>query len=615
MAEKIYNWTDDPMVSGVADCNTDVVNDCLMHLKYENTSDAIQNMYETGQVEKQTRGYNQLVEMKRSTFDKSKFTVVGNPTITDDGVASGFSDGNYLTASYNLKENSVYGFTVSGIAGSPYTERGQYLLNARYSEATRYGLRVIVTAKTNVIRFALGADSADVYTDIILKENQKYKLTVTTDFKTFATIKDELTGYTKTKSDYVITNQLYGNKLLELGNVVNEKAPLVKGSIDLKQVSITVDGKEVFNGNKTGIDTIKADNYEVVGSPVISDDGMASGFSVSNNIKPKSLIPFGGKSWEFGVNFIPVNNTVNDRYQAIFTDIKDTKANFLMAVNRYGNRLVVIIRDSTNTNSIVNELNLGDLNLDIINSAHLTYKNQKLTIVCNDSIVLDKSINLDDCTFNNSQTIGYNSAGIQVNYGSIDLNAMRICTNGNLVYQPCLKIPYTHSKTGSKIVNATYRDRVEDMYEQYGYAPYYTLDETSKNFTLPMGEIYGMIEDKADQIDEVKKSKVDKSDLAEIYPVVKTYVNGTSGYRIWSDGYCEQWGIISVSGTSTILLKPFRDTNYNILMSGSDYGGTDQALGSTSRTVNSFVYTKSNHGRFWKASGYLAEGWNNEGVS
>lgn len=183
-------------------------------------------------------------------FNKSAFTVIGNPTITDDGIASGFSNSNYLTASYNLKENSVYGFTVSGIAGSPYTKRGQYLLNARYSEATDFGLRVLVTAKTNVIRFALGRDYADVYTDIILKENQKYKLTVTTDFKTFATVKDELTGYTKTRSDYAVTNQLYGNNLLELGNLENENASLVRGSIDLKAFSITVDGEEVFSGSQ-----------------------------------------------------------------------------------------------------------------------------------------------------------------------------------------------------------------------------------------------------------------------------------------------------------------------------------------------------------------------------
>lgn len=39
MAEtKLYEWTDNPTVSGVAQCNTDVLNDCLMHLKYDNNN-------------------------------------------------------------------------------------------------------------------------------------------------------------------------------------------------------------------------------------------------------------------------------------------------------------------------------------------------------------------------------------------------------------------------------------------------------------------------------------------------------------------------------------------------------------------------------------------------
>lgn len=36
MAEEFqYQWTDNPTVSGVAKCNTDILNDCLMHLKYD----------------------------------------------------------------------------------------------------------------------------------------------------------------------------------------------------------------------------------------------------------------------------------------------------------------------------------------------------------------------------------------------------------------------------------------------------------------------------------------------------------------------------------------------------------------------------------------------------
>lgn len=56
-----------------------------------------------------------------------------------------------------------------------------------------------------------------------------------------------------------------------------------------------------------------------------------------------------------------------------------------------------------------------------------------------------------------------------------------------------VEIPYILSKTGSKIVDVAYRDKVQALYNQEGKANYYTIDETNQNFTLPMGEIYGMI--------------------------------------------------------------------------------------------------------------------------
>lgn len=38
MTNQKYIWTDNPTVSGVSKCDTDVLNDCLMHLKYENNN-------------------------------------------------------------------------------------------------------------------------------------------------------------------------------------------------------------------------------------------------------------------------------------------------------------------------------------------------------------------------------------------------------------------------------------------------------------------------------------------------------------------------------------------------------------------------------------------------
>ena len=71
--------------------------------------------------------------------------------------------------------------------------------------------------------------------------------------------------------------------------------------------------------------------------------------------------------------------------------------------------------------------------------------------------------------------------------GSIDLNTFKVYVDGNLVYQPCLKIPYTESKTGSKIVPAYARNRVIDMYEQEGYAGYYTIQEGKKGNYVVVG--------------------------------------------------------------------------------------------------------------------------------
>jgi hypothetical protein len=55
--------------------------------------------------------------------------------------------------------------------------------------------------------------------------------------------------------------------------------------------------------------------------------------------------------------------------------------------------------------------------------------------------------------------------------------------------------------------------------------------------------------------------------------VVSTYVDGTEGYRVWSDGYCEQWGQVTAnkSGVEVTLLKPYPDTNYNAQATPTNY--------------------------------------------
>ena len=270
------------------------------------------NAYDTGAVLSEEKLFKQISERKHSTFDPSKFTIVGSPTITDDGVVSGFSNSNYLklpqpivigqNKSWEVKYSSVIPEVVVGniitnsfTVGRVNTTGSFSVLLYMYNPTTQTYSNVGVHLSN------LGANYA----------GQKYNAVIKYDgVSTYSFILTLENG--ETRNATTTSQQYYNNINLYIGG------DTLDTPIDLKHFSITVDGKEVFSGNKTGIDTVK----------------------------------------------------IND-------------------------------------------------------------------------------------------------------------------TN--------VEIPYTLSKTGSKIVDVAYRDRVIDLYEQQGHARYYTIDEDNKNFTLPMGEIYGMI--------------------------------------------------------------------------------------------------------------------------
>ena len=67
-----------------------------------------------------------------------------------------------------------------------------------------------------------------------------------------------------------------------------------------------------------------------------------------------------------------------------------------------------------------------------------------------------------------------------------------------------------------------------------------------------------------------------KTDLSEVHTVVETYSSGSSWYRIWSDGWCEQGGVATINYEKTTvitLLKPYVTNAYHTNV--SPYGWTN----------------------------------------
>ena len=108
---------------------------------------------------------------------------------------------------------------------------------------------------------------------------------------------------------------------------------------------------------------------------------------------------------------------------------------------------------------------------------------------------------------------------------------------------------------------------------------------------------------------------------SNITTLKSTYTSGTSGYRIYSDGYCEQWGYVSTAesnNSATItFLKTFSNTKYNIQATlycngtlVAHYALLAHTISASSMKLYQYVWGSSTYGihAYWKVSGYLASG-------
>jgi hypothetical protein len=113
-------------------------------------------------------------------------------------------------------------------------------------------------------------------------------------------------------------------------------------------------------------------------------------------------------------------------------------------------------------------------------------------------------------------------------------------------------------------------------------------------------------------LDEWAKAQTEFLTSSNVH-IIETYVNGTSGYNVWSNGYCEQWGRTaqrsSNSSVTITLSLPYKDDSYNVLISSktpSAYTSDNEALQIFNITVNTFsVYSWNKRATLWKTTGYI----------
>lgn len=121
---------------------------------------------------------------------------------------------------------------------------------------------------------------------------------------------------------------------------------------------------------------------------------------------------------------------------------------------------------------------------------------------------------------------------------------------------------------------------------------------------------------------ETMATKVSEEDLSEVICIVESGHNGSSWYRVWSDGWCEQGGIINVNyvtnatySVGITFTKEFADTNYSIFAFSADRPNVHQSnisYPTNSKATTGFTMwtftsgtTTNNVPVSWEAKGYI----------
>lgn len=235
--------------------------------------------------------------------------------------------------------------------------------------------------------------------------------------------------------------------------------------------------------------------FTKVGTPTIID-GVASGFSASN----------------FFTLTTSISATTSLKYTLKFTTPASLSTN----------QPIVALRNSDSSNYIDMWIQSGALRLRAYTGTNV---NKSFTISANTTYYAQIEyaggtwkgrVSTDGSTWT-EQTLGTApilSAIINTNIarysgttfeGAIDLKVFEIVADGILAFtgkkdgtdtyninNVTVLIPYTVCKIG-RIVDSSYRTTLDTIYTNYGYVPYYTLDTTNQNYTLPKGEVFGLM--------------------------------------------------------------------------------------------------------------------------
>ena len=163
-----------------------------------------------------------------------------------------------------------------------------------------------------------------------------------------------------------------------------------------------------------------------------------------------------------------------------------------------------------------------------------------------------------------------------------------------------------HLLDGSLLAYGSYQafiDYIGTLYDSGDYSSLFTTEANWQTSNTNYGACDKFVYDSVNNTVRLPKRTTEHGDL------IKYYSSGTSWYRIYSDGWCEQGGVknlTNVAGQTLTFIKSFLNTNYTLIGVGEGTDATSN-LGITAKGTSSVTLNPSYGGDFdWMACGYVS---------
>mgnify|MGYP007066964623 CR=1 FL=1 len=387
-------------------------------------------------------------------------------------------------------------------------------------------------------------------------------------------------------------------------------------------------------------------NVNVIGTPTIADNGDVQGFSTTSYLTKEVDFSNETKDTLFPIVFNFTTSTIVTGYHQAISDTN----NFTYALFMNTDGKLILKLGSNGTSFDITDGTVGTTVLSPATQYKviLDYDGTNYTLELTNLSTNTTTTEITVASTSLIQTVETTiSLGLALDQTSIWTGLISVpnCSIGTVWHGT----KGHKSSNGFIILDPAQEQWVLDTYNDTGVAWYYILDSANTRFKLArtkygfvglrdsVGNIVDIatsgtdtkatqmylyfyvgsytqtaIEQTAGITSEQLNSKVDNSSLVEAQVITETYKNGTSWYRLWSDGFKEQGGQIYQNANADVVitfLVPFDNNEYFAVRTAGWSGHYDNSIYGC-HAVNIWNATKTSMTiRTYNADGLNTQRW------